>query len=657
MVYRGKPSAGCDNCRKAKKRCTLEQPSCSRCVKLKKECAGYRDTSVLQIHDESESVRRKATKTKSRSAIASAALTPPAIAIENSCTSLPDLIAMMEMDLSTIPLVSMSDVPIDESDLDCDELELQTSGNTLALLKPASAIPYQMKPVADDVATTHFFNSFTNNGHWDFLRVFQRKSNLDPCLNLAIRACGMAALTNIEYISKGPEYARSMYVEALGLLNAALRDPKRSTTDESLLAVTMLGYYENLVCDSRENILSWKAHISGATSLLHLRGTSQFSSLVGRTLFRETRAQILIHCIWDDLQPPSFLWDWQAELERQSPEMTIARPADTLTSICFEFAMVRAKIEQNIISNADALAECNDIDRKMLQWSMDTSEAGERWQWNEVEVPDSPDVWNGLVHSFAGPPAPAIWNTFRSIRILVTRSQEWLCKRFEFSPADREEQTSYFRKVRRQMTDEICAGIPCQLGHRISPGQTSSSALMSAYASIWPLFFAGTCALERIGQTRWESFTDRPDSVTHPGSAASAQAAWLLSRLDYIADHIGLRWASGIAAALRGDFTMHTDLHPEDIEAPAWLRRRREGEIARAMGDKGLLEAEARREGNGRASQEVERRLSKRDRLDHAGLLFEDLLDSQVQTAELGGMWSLQPDAELCEQSVSEDWM
>src|SRR5947209_5415875 len=60
MVYRGKPSAGCENCRKAKKKCTLEQPACTRCVKLNKQCSGYRDTTGLQIQDETLSVTRKA---------------------------------------------------------------------------------------------------------------------------------------------------------------------------------------------------------------------------------------------------------------------------------------------------------------------------------------------------------------------------------------------------------------------------------------------------------------------------------------------------------------------------------------------------------------------------------------------------------------------
>ncbi|KAK3109207.1 hypothetical protein LTR53_017781, partial [Teratosphaeriaceae sp. CCFEE 6253] len=230
-----------------------------------------------------------------------------------------------------------------------------------------------------------------------------------------------------------------------------------------------------------------------------------------------------------------------------------------------------------------ALATVNEIDRRMIQWSTDTLKSSDHWRYTAVDVPDSPHIWNGLVHSYAGHPAPGVWNTYRSIRILVTRTQESLCLRFPFAPAERAEQTAYFRKVRRQMADEICAGTPPALGHAPLPAFNSPSVLISAYGAIWPLFFAGTCALERLGATTWEAFQDPPLNTTADGlgtSAASAQAAWLLGRLEYISDVVGLKWARGIAQALQGDFTLHTDLLPETDYGegkPGWLRRVQKG--------------------------------------------------------------------------------
>lgn len=94
-------------------------------------------------------------------------------------------------------------------------------------------------------------------------------------------------------IRQGREYSRMFYGEALGLLNSALRDNKKSKADDTLLAVAMLGYYENLTCDSRQSIQSWKAHINGASQILRLRGKKQFNTPIGRMLFRETRAGLV----------------------------------------------------------------------------------------------------------------------------------------------------------------------------------------------------------------------------------------------------------------------------------------------------------------------------------------------------------------------------
>ena len=589
MVYRGKPSAGCETCRRAKKRCTLEQPACARCVRLKKQCSGYRDTSQLQIQDETEAVQLKAEKAnrqRARQAATSTLLTPPSTTRESS-------IGVLTPATTNTDSTSSSDdtiyPPIYDEDFDylldpTDDFDFNGVGSTLTLVPSTKTL----QPTPDEIATSHFFNQFTSHQHWDYLRTYASKPQLDPCLALAIRACGMAALDNVENMIMGKHYAQSVYVEALGLLNAALRDPKRCKTDESLLAVSLLGYYENLICDSRESIQSWKAHIMGATQLLKLRGKQQFKSEVGRMMFRETRAQIMIHCIWDDIEPPTFLWEWEEELEQQTIGWELyAAPADKMIKICFDLASVQAKIKQGTISDVEAAAICSQIDRDMIQWSIDTMNGVQLWQYYDLEVPDSPHVWNGMVHAYTRSPAPSVWNTYRSIRILVTRTQEGLCRRLPFSNAEREEQTRYFRKVRRQMTDEICAGVPATLGHA-SPAFNSPCLLISAYGSVWPLFFAGTCALERVGRQPWHTVQSGSlSSAASQTSAASAQASWIVSQLEYISKHIGLKWARGITAVLKGDFRLHMDLLPDD-DSPPWIRKIEES----GRGAKVLLEKE-----------------------------------------------------------------
>jgi len=428
---------------------------------------------------------------------------------------------------------------------------------------PGLSLTHSLKPNPDDLAMNHFFNQFSTPGGWQYILGYAKVKRTDPCLDLAMRACGMAALGNVENVIMGHDYARLLYTQALGLLNAALRDPKRSRTDDSLIAVTMLGYYENLTCDSRESIQSWKAHISGATQLLRLRGKQQFKSQVGRLLFRETRAQILTQCIWDDLAPPDFLWEWEEELERHTAAevAALAGPADALTKVSFDFALLRAKTREKTITNEEAAEEASRIESDLIRWSIDVPANNATWRYHDVEVPDSPHVWSGTVHSYSGHPVPGVWNSLRLMRIMLSRTQEQLYHCFDLTDAERQEQKRYFRQVRRQMMAELCSAIPSCLGHA-SSARKSSPVLISAHGAIWPLFFAGTCALERVGTSAWQQ-TQGGGAGYMQTSAAAAQAAWILSRLDFVSKEVGLKWASGIAAVLRGDFRLHYDLLPE----------------------------------------------------------------------------------------------
>lgn len=140
---------------------------------------------------------------------------------------------------------------------------------------------------------------------------------------------------------------------------------------------------------------------------------------------------------------------------------------------------------------------------------------------------------------------------------MVTRAQEHLAIRFSASPAARQAQHAYFRAVCRRLTDEICATVPVALGHS-QPAYSSTCVLITAYNSIWPLFFAGTCILERIGQANCNS----GHGSSPASSAAMAQLAWILGRFDYITNELGIRWADGVAATLRGDFKIHDDIMP-----------------------------------------------------------------------------------------------
>ncbi|KAL2171112.1 hypothetical protein VTG60DRAFT_3803 [Thermothelomyces hinnuleus] len=60
MVYCGKASLGCQSCRTRRIKCDKVQPQCTQCVRIRKQCPGYRDQLSLMFRDESTKVMQKA---------------------------------------------------------------------------------------------------------------------------------------------------------------------------------------------------------------------------------------------------------------------------------------------------------------------------------------------------------------------------------------------------------------------------------------------------------------------------------------------------------------------------------------------------------------------------------------------------------------------
>ncbi|KAI5235335.1 hypothetical protein E4T43_09364 [Aureobasidium subglaciale] len=64
MPYRGKPSKGCDECRKRRKKCDLRPGGCGRCANAHRRCPGYPQADGLRICDQSVEVATRARGTR-----------------------------------------------------------------------------------------------------------------------------------------------------------------------------------------------------------------------------------------------------------------------------------------------------------------------------------------------------------------------------------------------------------------------------------------------------------------------------------------------------------------------------------------------------------------------------------------------------------------
>lgn len=119
----------------------------------------------------------------------------------------------------------------------------------------------------------------------------------------AILAVGFSGLARTTSQADLMTRSMMMYTRTMERVNLALADPQAARRDSTIVSVLVLALYEF----SKASIDGWKHHIEGATSLLNLRGRSQFSTSTGLQIFKDVFSQLLTNCLRSGLSMPSSL--------------------------------------------------------------------------------------------------------------------------------------------------------------------------------------------------------------------------------------------------------------------------------------------------------------------------------------------------------------
>ncbi|KAI4161529.1 MAG: hypothetical protein LQ342_004813 [Letrouitia transgressa] len=125
------------------------------------------------------------------------------------------------------------------------------------------------------------------------------------------------------------------YANAIRALRAALSDPEECVSDETLMAVCILGYYEAIV-DTYMSRPPTMQHYSGAAAIIKKRQSITMTSELSKRLLLAARS----HLVFKALQTSSFI-DQAPELW-QDPQEMLHSPAVSLDSLSVEVANVVA---------------------------------------------------------------------------------------------------------------------------------------------------------------------------------------------------------------------------------------------------------------------------------------------------------------------------
>ncbi|KAL4946611.1 hypothetical protein BDV06DRAFT_231728 [Aspergillus oleicola] len=551
MVYHGKPSKGCGNCRTRKIKCDQGRPACHECTRTNRTCPGYRDEWSLMLRDETRSVARKHSS-KSPSAASSESSIP--LRRQNSPRStFPGPFLGPEFHAAPYELTN-SPISFEDSIFDFDSASDPGVYYPHHWPSPLGTNPSQGFSTRE--AICFFLQSHAipgNSSISEALTFFLANPGNSPSQR-AIRSCiaavASAMLARVRRDPSLQQAARQEYGSTLTLVNQALADSEEAKTSHTLGAVVLLSLYEIVISRTPQGISGWTNHIRGAAALLEHRGLSQLQSEAGVRLFLHLRYQIIISCLQRDVHVP-------ASLLKGKPLDVVPGiqnvHASKLILLIAQLSNLRADIHTQALSNPQQiLAKASAIEADLISWLaslppeftystrtfmpsdqyFERACHGLRPYVNEYHI--YPDMW-----------ALNCWNHYRCARILVSEIMlSSLHKITSTSPTTSSEDlrahVKTLRATIRRLGTDITRGVPfilsiCPNPHSPNSTETQPNILpdqsyLGGLMLLWPLWVAGIVEGISHPQRRW--VTRCLEVIGHTRGLAQALALMDILRVD-----------------------------------------------------------------------------------------------------------------------------
>ncbi|KAL4809504.1 fungal-specific transcription factor domain-containing protein [Aspergillus unguis] len=509
MVYRGKPSQACFNCRGRKIRCDLVRPACGQCIRTNRECQGYRDEWVLMLRDETQSVAKKASR-----ALPVSRPVPPTIS-------------------QALP-----------------------KNPTTISTKEAICFFLQAHFIPGAVSLTDTLSTFLSG---------PASSPSQRAVQSTLVAVSSAMLARVRGTNAILQISRQEYGTALQRLNEALADPVESKTNDTLGAVIFLALYEIVVSrvPTLRGIEGWTNHIRGAAALLEHRGLEQLQNDIGSRLVQHLRYQVIVSCLQRDMHVPRSLMQYTFSTPSAKDKDKDTVDA-ALILIIANLSNLRADIKNKTLENPQQIiSAAYAIEADLLAWlAALPPQYTYTTHSSSSSLPGLDRVfeqgchglrpYNESYHIYADMWVPNCWNRYRCARVLICEIVVAQLRKIHSSnlqqpsslSPDLKAQYSTLHATASRLATDICQSVPFHfIGSppplNSSASETGCGASSSSYISglmlLWPLFIAGIVKGPHHPQKKW--VLRCLEIVGHTYGLAQA-----LALRDMLAFDVGLFW-------------------------------------------------------------------------------------------------------------------
>ncbi|KAJ5676267.1 hypothetical protein N7462_009164, partial [Penicillium macrosclerotiorum] len=424
------------------------------CLRVDKECFGYRDPDTLRMIDQSEEVASKAQ-------------------------------ARYSADGKSDPTKNSHE---------------QSPSKAPLLHSPVSNYQRAMAYII-----SYYIGTDQQHGLLSFLSSLL-KNDPSPALMASAKAIGLLGIANIPDLKK---LARKEYSIALCATNSALRNLKTATSDSTLGAVVLLGLYELLTSRPTKMIGGWKYHAQGAARLLELRGEEQLNSPVGIELFTVVRFQNVIGRVFFRLSCRAYNSPKIAALSKisMSKRNKRTRPIESLYNMLVELSDIAIQVDEAHL-RSDLKKQQFLIDKSLLldaSLQMWTTSLSPAWYYTVIDDPRShlpsstyPPIFDDRYHTYHDVSIATMWNNYRQTRIVLNEMIRAMALRLWSSQNDPQYQQIVSRSIGiiDQMAGDICDSIT----YYFTSGEIGFG---SIFRVLWPLFIVGRCTAAGSPAKEW----------------------------------------------------------------------------------------------------------------------------------------------------------
>ncbi|PVH79832.1 hypothetical protein DL98DRAFT_630423 [Cadophora sp. DSE1049] len=332
MVYCGKPSKSCRQCRNRDIKCDKKLPSCGQCKRAQLTCPGYANPSTLIIRDQTNStIAKTRPKSKNKSTVAST----DSLHVQAPVAS------------HHHPIIT-------------------------PLIPPQIDIPIQVR--AKNLFISHHVFGLGTGGiplTLSYMKAFYPPPPSDIHFTSTLRAVSLAYLANMSGSTSVLVEARRHYDIALSMTKEALSDPERALKDRTLFNVLMLHLFETFTrkgdgCKGGGEEGEGR-HLWGALVLVRARGRGQFvdggRDGVGVSMFHHLNEKILMRCLEDGLAVPRELLSLRMEVREF---MDVGSREWRLGELMIGVLGVVKEMGRGALRREDALERLKGLDRDVF---------------------------------------------------------------------------------------------------------------------------------------------------------------------------------------------------------------------------------------------------------------------------------------------------